>query len=49
LELSCSQETVRRMLRDKEIIGIKLGNDWRLNPRAAFENLARQEDDHRAF
>lgn len=31
-QLSCSQETVRRMLRKNEIPGCKVGREWRADP-----------------
>jgi excisionase family DNA binding protein len=40
-KLSCSPETVRRMLRTGEIPGIKVGADWRVDPRAVELALSR--------
>ena len=39
-KLSCSRETVRRMLRAGEISGLKVGKDWRVDPAAAILALS---------
>jgi len=31
-KLSCSRQTVRRMLRDGTVPGLKLGREWRVDP-----------------
>lgn len=34
-----SDETIRRMLRRKELPGVKLGRDWRCDPEAVHRAL----------
>jgi len=31
-QLRCSQETVRRLIRHHKLIGVRIGNQWRVDP-----------------
>ena len=44
-KLNCHPETVRRMLRSREIRGVKMGSDWRIDQEKAILSLSHSKND----
>jgi excisionase family DNA binding protein len=42
-KLNCHPETVRRMLRNREIRGVKMGSDWRIDQEKAILSLSHSD------